>query len=812
MSAVACLQGLLHNPHGLEHPYEQEPTERFPRHPIAGEPVALGVATWPAKAAEAVWATWRGEGSPEEGRTEGRWEKDAQGRSYWRVELPPFSYRERVTYRLHARQGRRHVSTEGFSFVASGWIPVKEVTRYHVSPRHLVLECKAGNPALRPRVMICFPMPQVLHLQLAALDSSLPEDIDRHAPFRVMEETDERIVLTTERLECRISLHPFRLEVYKIDRTPLLLEAEAMTWLMGEPDHPLRVRQTFASPSDERFFGFGERYNALNQRGNTLDIRVFDQYKGQGKRTYLPVPFFLSSRGYGLYLATNRHVSYDLAASHSDSWSFDAELGSDAALEYYLIAHEDPKRIIADFTDLVGKPALSPAWAFGPWMSGNEWNSQAVVMDQVQKTIEHRIPTTVLVIEAWSDEATFYIWNDARYEPKPRSDAFSCQDFSFPPDGRWPDPKGMINELHHLGIRVLLWQIPVMKKLGEPHAQHDADETYMIEKGYCVHDADGQPYWVRPPWFRDGLVLDVTNPAAVRWWLSKRAYLLDELGVDGFKTDGGEHLWGRELQFADSRRGDELWNLYSNLYVSAYHRFVQEKRLGDGTTFSRAGFTGAQAYPCHWAGDENSTWETFRCSLLAGLNAGISGIPFWGWDLAGFSGEIPSAELYLRSAAMSVFCPIMQYHSEYNEHRQPCRDRTPWNIAERTGEPEVIEIYRRFAQLRMELLPYIETEAAHCAATGEPLMRALFLDWPEDPVAWKIADQYCFGRALLVAPVVEPGITQRHLYLPAGEWEDFWDGTRLTGGQWITRPAPLDVVPVYRRLDASWPSLSPWPD
>jgi alpha-glucosidase (family GH31 glycosyl hydrolase) len=812
MSAVTHLQGLLHNPYGLVHPYEQEPTERFPRDPLARKPVMLGVATWPARAAEAVWATWRREGSPEENRTEGHWEQDAQGQSYWRVELPPFGYRERVTYQLHASQGRRRLPTEEFSFVAAGWSPVKEVIRSRVAPRHLVLECNAGDPDLRPGVVIRFSEPDVLHVRLIAAGLTLPEDNGGCIPFRVTEETSERIVLTTERLECRILLHPLRLEVYKIDGTPLLLEAETMAWLMGGPDRPLRARQTFSSPSDEGFFGFGERYNALNQRGNTLDMRVFDQYKNQGKRTYLPIPFSLSSRGYGLYLATNRQVTYDLAASRSDRWSFDAELGADAALEYYLIADEDPRRIITGFTDLVGKPTLPPKWTFGPWMSGNEWNSQAVVMEQVQKTVEHRIPASVLVIEAWSDEATFYIWNDARYTPKPGSDAFSYQDFSFPPNGGWPDPKGMINELHRLGIRVLLWQIPVMKKLEEPHSQHDADEAYMIEKGYCVHEANGQPYRVRPPWFHNGLVVDVTNPDAVRWWLSKRAYLLDELGVDGFKTDGGEHLWGRELRFADDRRGDELWNLYPNLYIGAYHRFVQKKRQGDGITFSRAGSAGAQAHPCHWAGDENSTWEAFRCSILAGLNAGISGLPFWGWDLAGFSGEVPSAELYLRAAATAVFCPIMQYHSDYNEHRKPCRDRTPWNIAERTGEQRVIEIYRRFAQLRLRLLPYIQAEAAHCAATGEPLMRALFLDWPEDPLAWEIADQYCFGRALLVAPVVELGITQRYLYLPAGEWEDFWDGTRLAGGQWVTRPAPLDIVPVYRSLDAYWPGLAPWSD
>ncbi|MEW6232064.1 MAG: TIM-barrel domain-containing protein [Chloroflexota bacterium] len=825
---TTCLQGLLHNPYGLEHPYEQAPTERFPRDPVAGQPVALGVATWPPAAAEAVWASWVLEGMDEEEQVEGQWARDDEERSYWQVQLPAFRQGQRVAYRLHARQGGRQLSSETFSFVVAGWCPIGDVLRYHLASDYLELECTCDEPSLQPRMAITFRAPHLLHLQLAAKTTTddrrrtaekKPEPrsavggqrISPSVACQVLEETTERLILVTEGLRVTIHLHPYRLELQRSDGTRFLLETEPLAWLVGEGGRALRVQQAFASPRDEAFYGFGERFNALNQRGNELDVRVFDQYKHQARRTYLPVPFFLSSQGYGLYLATNRHVAYDVAASRPDRWSFDAEVGPDESLESYII-NGDPKRIIATFTDLTGKPVLPPAWAFGPWMSGNEWNSQAMVMEQARKTIEHRIPATVLVIEAWSDEATFYIWNDARYTPKPANEPFTYGDFTFPPAGRWPDPKGMIEELHRLGIRVLLWQIPVMKKLETPHPQHDADEAYMIEKGYCVHEADGQPYRIRPSWFHGGLVLDFTNPETVQWWLSKRAYLLDEPGIDGFKTDGGEHLWGRDLRFADGRRGDELWNLYPNLYVGAYHRFARERRKGDVVTFSRAGFTGAQAYPCHWAGDENSTWEAFRASILAGLNASISGIAFWGWDLAGFSGEIPSAELYLRAAAMATFCPIMQYHSEHNEHRQPCRDRTPWNIAGRTSEPKVIEIYRKFAQLRMRLLPYIEAEAAHCAATGEPLMRALFLDWPRDPKARKITDQYCFGRALLIAPVIEPGITQRRLYLPDGEWEDFWDGTHLTGGQWITRPAPLDIIPVYRRLDAPWPGLAIWPE
>lgn len=382
---------------------------------------------------------------------------------------------------------------------------------------------------------------------------------------------------------------------------------------------------------------------------------------------------------------------------------------------------------------------------------------------------------------------------------------FTYDDFTFPPDGRWPDPKGMIEELHRLGLRVLLWQIPVHKKLDVAHPQHDADEAYMLEKGYCVREANGEPYRIRPFWFHGGLVPDFTHPHAVRWWLSKRDYLVEELGVDGFKTDGGEHLWGRDLRFADGRRGDELGNLFPNLYVGAYHRFAQEKRQGEAVTFSRAGFSGAQAYPCHWAGDEDSTWAAFRASILAGLNAGLSGIPFWGWDLAGFSGEIPSAELYLRSAAMAAFCPIMQYHSEYNEHRELCRDRTPWNIQARTGDLEVIPMFRQYANLRMNLLPYIYSEARRSSETGLPLMRALPLMFPDDETSRDFPYQYLFGESLLVAPVVTEGCLQQPVYLPTGEWYDFWTGEVHTGPTRLDYPTPKDRIPVFVRAGSLLP-------
>jgi alpha-glucosidase (family GH31 glycosyl hydrolase) len=357
----------------------------------------------------------------------------------------------------------------------------------------------------------------------------------------------------------------------------------------------------------------------------------------------------------------------------------------------------------------------------------------------------------------------------------------------------------MVARLHALGVKVLLWQIPLVPTdRGQPGDQVRADTDAMIEQGLCVREADGRPYRNRGWWFPGALLPDFTSARARKWWLDKRRYLLTEVGVDGFKTDGGEHAWGRELRYADGTRGDQTNNLFPKLYAEAYHELLRETAT-EGVTFSRAGFTGSASTPCHWAGDEDSTWEAFRASVTAGVTAGASGIFFWGWDLGGFSGEVPSAELYLRATAMACFCPVMQYHSEFNHHRTPSRDRTPWNIAERSGDARVLAVYRRFAKLRERLVPYLAEQAEIAVRTSRPLMRALCFDHAGDPRVWDFPLQYQLGDDLLVAPVVEPGATAWRVYLPDGTWTDAWSGERHEGGKVITRPVPLDEIPVYFR-------------
>jgi alpha-glucosidase (family GH31 glycosyl hydrolase) len=234
-------------------------------------------------------------------------------------------------------------------------------------------------------------------------------------------------------------------------------------------------------------------------------------------------------------------------------------------------------------------------------------------------------------------------------------------------------------------------------------------------------------------------------------------------------------------------------------YIEAYHGFARKIRKGDAITFSRAGFTGAGAFPGHWAGDEVSTWEGMRSSILAGQNAAVSGVPFWGWDLAGFSGDVPCAELYLRAAAAAAFCPIMQYHSDFNNHELPNRDRTPWNIQERTNDERVIPVFRDFANLRMNLLPNIVDIANKAIETGIPMIRPMSFMFPGDNKCLNYPYQYFLGDDMLVCPVVSEAVDLWKVYLPEGVWFDFWTGKKFEGADTFDIKARIDRIPVFLR-------------
>jgi alpha-glucosidase (family GH31 glycosyl hydrolase) len=429
---------------------------------------------------------------------------------------------------------------------------------------------------------------------------------------------------------------------------------------------------------------------------------------------------------------------------------------------------------------------------------------------QLANIVNYNIPHTVLVLEQWSDEATFYVWHGATYAPTTGSGALHYRDLTFPTGGEWTDPQAMVAAAHSQGIRVVLWQIPVLKQnfdTNPPTApqQHINDRDYAIAQGYVIGNGSGGVYRIPSgQWFGDSTMPDFTNPNARDWWMSKRAYLFDDVGIDGMKTDGGESVMGRDLTFYDGRKGDLMHNAYPNEYTAAYSSYVRSKTSNNGVLLSRGGTAGAQGNSIFWAGDQSSTFDSFQQAIRAGISAGVSGVPFWTWDMAGFTGSFPSSELYLRATAASTFMPIMQYHSE-KSNPSPSEARTPWNVQARTGDTNVLPIFRKFANTRMNLIPYVYTEARNASTTGLPIMQAMGITFPNDPPAGALDQQYMFGRQLLVAPITTAGATSKAVYLPAGEWHDFTFGGKAAGPGIKTYYAGVDLIPVYARAGAIIP-------
>jgi len=788
---------IAHRPHGSRSPYIKEAVERFPRDPEEGDAVTVSVRTEPYRPSQQVVVQLAADGDDWEGAVNIPMEAgiSEDGVPVWRAELGRFGFGSRVAYRFAATDGQTKVVSETHSFRVRGWRALEPASLRQLEGGAELIFRPLGGSGASPRIAFTAMDGRSLRCVFDVGGEWEAADDPAWDGEMAVGRYWLRVDAASGHLELRDAQDRIVARTYDSGGTAPF---EALTDGTGAV-HKLRLNLRLEP--DERMYGTGERYADLEYAGRDVDHYVFNQYRSQGMRTYIPVPLAISSKGYGLYLDTGMYSVFRFGSRLGDRFEVEVDVQPDRPRTAWYLFPGAPADVLQAYADVTGKPALPPKWAFGPWMSSNNWDSQAVTMEQVELTERHRIPATVLVLEQWSDEATFYIFNDCQYEPKPGLDAHRYEDFRFPEWGRWPDPKRMVEEIHARGIRVLLWQIPVIKFMeGAPHPQRDEDERTALAHGLVVRRADGVPYRIPSyEWFKDSLVPDFTNPLTRKWWFDKRRYLIEDIGVDGFKTDGGECIYG-DVVFHDGRSGLEMRNLYPNLYVGAYHAFARELTGGDAVTFSRAGYAGAQNFPLHWAGDERSTFEAFRSSVIAGLTSGMSGLPFWGWDLAGFHGDIPSAELYVRSAQMAAFCPVMQYHAESKgEFNQ---DRTPWNVAERTGKPWVLTLYKRYADLRMNLLPYIYDQAIRTSRTGVPLMRAMALVWPDDPRCARLKEQYMFGDALLVAPVMEEGRTVKDVYLPEGSWLPLFGGEAVAGGRMVRVEAAIEDIPVFQRQDS----------
>ncbi len=530
--------------------------------------------------------------------------------------------------------------------------------------------------------------------------------------------------------------------------------------------------------------GTGERFDAVNQKNRFTNGRVVEKFTHQGEQTYLPMPFFFTEQGLGWYRVSDIPAAMDFSDHMTITQETEGNLLSRDVLFFGSSAD-----VLSTFVHLTGKPALPPEWAFGVWISANGWNSDAEVEAQLSALKRFNYPASVIVLEAWSDERTFYRWNG---------------------NGNWKDPRETVSRLREQGLHLVLWQIPVIKHEwdGEPGEALEEDIREAVAKGYVVQSGDGSPYRITENWFHNSMLPDFTNPEAVKWWFSKRKYLLD-IGVEGFKTDGGEFLFEKSARLHDGSTGLRAHNLYPGQYIGAYHAFLNENGI-NGAIFSRAGYVGAQAQPIHWAGDQLSQWSELQSQLRAGISAGLSGVLFWSFDIGGFAGELPGAELYLRATAMGCFSPVMQWHAEprggqfYGTYESDCNnDRSPWNLAQKLKDDRVLAVACGYARLRERLRPYLWEEAQHCVRARRPMMAHLCLDFPEDARVWSVEDEYMLGRRYLVAPMVREGGDERSVYLPGGRWRHFFTGECFDGSSEMRVSCPLEQIPVFERMDGN---------
>ena len=543
-------------------------------------------------------------------------------------------------------------------------------------------------------------------------------------------------------------------------------------------------------------YGMGEKYDSLNQKGKTVINQVREKFCFQGDKTYCTTPFFWTDTGFGLYVDTCEVTTFDFGEK-----SIEITLPETAEV---VLFSGTPEKMVREYMSLFGPAVLPPEWTMGIWISANRWNTQKDVDELLAKLKKYDFPASIVVLEAWSDEATFYIWNGAKYEPVPDGRALKYEDFDFG-GTPWPNPAKMVQDIHDAGLKLLLWQVPVYKKQGDDevqNAQNDLDREDAAARKLCVTMPDDTPYTIpKGNWFPDSMVPDFTNPATVKSWFGKRQYLLD-IGVDGFKTDGGEFIHRSDAQFHDGTTGKEGVNRYSRDYTESYRNFVGS----NGVIFSRAGFSGQHTVPCHWGGDQQSQNSELASVLKAGLSAAASGMIFWGFDLAGFAGPLPSLDLYRRATQMACFCPIMQWHSEPDGGQfrelmpgaEGNNERSPWNMEESYAAPGFMAEMRYWHRLHEQLRPYLWKTAQDCVRNSKPFMRPLIYEWPNDISAVNCQDEYLLGDDLLIAPLLEENAISREVYLPEGVWFDFFDGTEYTGNQTVT--AGKDgKLPVFTR-------------
>lgn len=567
----------------------------------------------------------------------------------------------------------------------------------------------------------------------------------------------------------RLTGHSFRSIAHVSDyNTP---RYKASDGLYSQRDHYLLLGLDLSV--HEKLYGLGERFGPFVKNGQTVD--VWNEDGGTSSElAYKNIPFFLSSRGYGVFINNPGKVTLELQSERTTRVNITVS-GED--LEYMIIAGPTPKEVLSRYTALTGRPSLPPAWSYGLWLTTSFTTSydEHTVTSFLDGLEKRSIPLGVFHLDCF--------WMKS----------FQWCDFQFDPD-MFPDPAGYIARIKSRGLKTCVWINPYIAQASPLFAEGKAN-------GYFVMRADrtNPTVWQWDNWQAGMALVDFTNPAACKWYASHLTRLM-ELGIDSFKTDFGERIPfdPTHVRYHDGADPVRMHNFYAFLYNKLVFDTMQ-KAGKDGCLFARSATAGSQRFPVHWGGDCESTFEAMAESLRGGLSLALCGFGFWAHDIGGFEG-LPPPSLYKRWVQFGLLSSHSRLHGSSSY-------RVPWIYEGQDGD-DCSRVLRECVRRKLSLMPYLLTTALEANARGTPVMRAMFVEFPDDVNAWQCDTQYMLGENLLVAPVFseEGEVT---FYVPltgvksGAKWRSWFDYRKTyDAGRWYTESHPFETLPLLMRPGA----------
>ncbi len=613
---------------------------------------------------------------------------------------------------------------------------------------------------------ISSPQPDIIRIRAVHFKG----DTKKYAKFELtdakctleMEQTDEQIIVRSGKTSLVIEKRPASFNFYYENRRLTGIGKQFgknMLSFVSTPEGPF-MRAQLDLDIDEHVFGLGERFTPFIRNGQVIDI--WNEDGGTASElAYKSVPFYITDRGYGVFVNDTGCVSYEICTEQVERVQFSVP---GHALDFMVVGGDDMKSVLENYTALTGRPALPPAWSFGLWLSSSFTTSydEKTVLSFIDGMQQRGIPMSVFHFDCfWMGENEWcsFVWDKKMF----------------------PDPQGLIKKIHDRGIKVCVWINPYIAQKSEVF-----DEA--MEKGYLLKRPDGT-VWQWDLW-QSGLgVYDFTNPDAVKWYQEKLKGLL-RMGVDAFKTDFGERI-PVDCVYFDGSEPNRMHNFYSFIYNKiVFEAIEQERGEKEACLFARSATAGGQQFPVHWGGDCNSTYQAMSESLRAGLSLCLSGFSFWSHDIGGFEGTAPE-HVYKRWLAFGLLSTHSRLHGSESY-------RVPWLFGD-----EAVDVCRHFTELKCSLMPYLYSLAVQAASTGLTAMRAMVLEFSELG-AVTCDRQYMLGDALLVAPVLrENGNVD--VFLPKGSWTNFFTGEKVSGNGWCVENHDFFSIPLYVRENTILP-------